>query len=536
MKKKRIHVLLVVMLLVVSLTSCEKWLDVEPEGEATTEKLTGTGDGFRSMLGGVYKAMGAANLYGRELQFGIVECLAQEYTWSWLSGSENYGGEMYREAANYNFTDVTLKNVIDDMWKSGYNVIANANNLIQEIEKASPDIFENGEMERKLIAGEAYACRALMHFDLLRLFAPAPVENESGNFLPYVDVYPNIQPDGISVDTYLEKVEADLLKSMELTMEFDTSAYGQSASATASTRFKGDLSYGMAGNVGDEKIDDFFLGRGYRLSYYAAKGVLARVYQYMGRYDEAFTLAKEVLEAKAYGVDGTTVYDMFANEDFSGIIQDKIDDRTDLKLTTNLLFAIYNENAYNDYNLENFFMMNATSIGVGTWLVLDMNNQQMFINPATGDDEREQDYRGFYLLFTPEYSSFWNNEAISAKGYGSSNTTTRENNVKTVPVMRVTELRYIMAETYAREGNFTEAYSILNKIRQNRGLWNNLPVASDWKTFQRDLIRDAQREWISEGQLFYLYKRLGASFYIKGETRKMNKSEYMLPIPENQNM
>ena len=69
--------------LVFLFTSCEKWLDVEPEGEATTEKLTGTGDGFRSMLGGVYKAMGAANLYGRELQFGIVECLAQEYTWSW---------------------------------------------------------------------------------------------------------------------------------------------------------------------------------------------------------------------------------------------------------------------------------------------------------------------------------------------------------------------------------------------------------------------------------------------------------------------
>ena len=50
------------------------------------------------------------------------------------------------------------------------------------------------------------------------------------------------------------------------------------------------------------------------------------------------------------------------------------------------------------------------------------------------------------------------------------------------------------------------------------------------------MIRDAQREWISEGQLFYLYKRLGAKVKIGNTSRKMNKSEYMLPIPDNQNM
>ena len=64
-----------------------------------------------------------------------------------------------------------------------------------------------------------------------------------------------------------------------------------------------------------------------------------------------------------------------------------------------------------------------------------------------------------------------------------------------------------------------------------------LPVAQNYDAFQKDLIRDAQREWISEGQLFYLYKRLGAKIYFKkGEIRELNKSEYMLPVPDDQRM
>ena len=87
----------------------------------------------------------------------------------------------------------------------------------------------------------------------------------------------------------------------------------------------------------------------------------------------------------------------------------------------------------------------------------------------------------------------------------------------------------------------------MNEIREKRSetaqvgdewkTMEQLEVARDFEMFQRDLIRDAQREWISEGQLFYLYKRLGAKIYFKEkEERELNKSEYMLPIPDNQSM
>ena len=51
------------------------WLDIEPEGEATSDKLFSTGDGIRSVISGVYKAMTSRNLYGVELQFGLIDCV-----------------------------------------------------------------------------------------------------------------------------------------------------------------------------------------------------------------------------------------------------------------------------------------------------------------------------------------------------------------------------------------------------------------------------------------------------------------------------
>lgn len=103
-------------------------------------------------------------------------------------------------------------------------------------------------------------------------------------------------------------------------------------------------------------------------------------------------------------------------------------------------------------------------------------------------------------------------------------------------MIRTTEMYYIMAEHKARTGDFDGAYEILNNVRSNRGLWNPLETKRDLDSFLKDMIRDAQREYISEGQLFYLYKRLGAKLKIGNETRKYTKSEYMLPIPEDQNM
>ena len=105
-----------------------------------------------------------------------------------------------------------------------------------------------------------------------------------------------------------------------------------------------------------------------------------------------------------------------------------------------------------------------------------------------------------------------------------------------LPVIRGTEMQYIVAECYARIGIWTEAAKILNEIRQARGCWDDVSF-NTWEDFVKELVVDARREWISEGQLFYLYKRLNAEVdFGKGEKRPFKRQEAVVPIPESQSM
>lgn len=511
------------------------WLDIEPEGEATSDKLFSTGDGIRSVISGVYKAMTSRNLYGVELQFGLIDCVSQQYTWDWNYSSSDAKNK-YQEAKAFNYQYADLRKSIDAIWADGYNVIANANNLIQNLQNTSPDIFAGGEMERNMILGEAYACRGLMHFDLCRAFAPAPVMNETGLYLPYVDSYPNIQPAGIEVKQFLEKVVADLEEGRRLTADFDLSPLGQSMSSSFHSRYEGQLDNGMEGYQQENTIDDFYKGRGFRLSHYAITAILARVYQYMGNDDKAFEYADKVLTFQATTLDGNK-RDMFKEENWWDLqSSDKLEDRKHLKMPSNLIFALYNEDAYEDYGLDSYFKKKVTDNNPGQWFVIDLRGQGFFKNPETKEDERD-DPRFKFLLFTPEYSSFSNgNYFISAKGFGSESATIRKDNVKILPVIRTTEMRYIKAEVFAKRGQYDEAYKLLNKIRENRGIWTPLTQQNTMEKFLRDMVNDAQREYLSEGQLFYLYKRLNYDVQIGDKKRKMEKAEYMFPLPDNQNM
>lgn len=540
----KIYIQIVLLFSLLSLGSCKDWLDLQPEGQATSDELFTTGDGYRSVLAGVYEAMASKNLYGVELQFGLVDCISRQYTWDWKYNEE--GVNMYKIARGFDYQNTALRPTIDAIWKDGFNVVANANNLIQNLEGASADIFAGGETERKMILGEAYACRALMHFDLLRLFAPALIHDDGEQRVPYVEDYPNIQPNGIAVKPFMEKVIRDFNKARELTIDFDTTALGMSLSASGQARFNGVLDYGMENYQNPDEVEGFYQGRGFRLSYYAITALLARAYQYAGMYDEAFQMADTVLKFKATGTQGAS-YDMFSKDEFWGLTGDDFENKGDLKCISNLIFAVYNEEAYNDYGLGSFFRKKSEGMNQGNWLMLDLDNQKIFQSPDGQIDESQMDIRSKYLLFKPEDNNIWGNYKFSAKWYCSDNTEIRKKNVRILPVIRATEMRYIMAEYYARKNQFDEAYRILNDIRQKRseyaeveGEWKTmeeLKVAQDFETFQRDLIRDAQREWVSEGQLFYLYKRLGAKIFFKtDEVRELNKSEYMLPIPDDQNM
>ena len=520
-----IKILAVVIVLVFA--GCKDWLDVTPAGQATESDLFSTGDGYRSVLNGLYKSMGKPELYGRNWSYGMLDCMAQLYNLE--SGSFN--DEMCKAAAKYEYTNTQVSSSIESAWGIAYNIIANANDLLQNIENASNDIFAEGEMERKMITGEAYACRALIHFELLRLFAPAPVNDDGRAYIPYIESYPVLSATKLGVKPVLEKVIADLEKARGLVAVYDTTINGQGINLSGTGRFNNDFTYNYQTISGQQiedfdaaLIDDFFKGRGYRMSYNAVTALLARVCQYAGRDQDAFNYADEVVKAHVVFRDGSK--NLMYKDDYSGLTQGwgnneaDFNNRKDYKTMSNLIFAAYNSLSYQ---------------GTGSWLSADWKGgvspnwfqiSESYFSHG-GVDEKSSDHRWNHMIFLGSGAY-----PVSAKYFIPTNLDTRDKTVNLFPVIRLTEMKYIMAEYYARNGNVGDAYRILNEIRENRGIYGSSLGGSTWNEFEQELLHDARREWISEGQLFFLYKRLNAAIVNdKGTLRPMTLQESMFPVP-----
>ena len=59
------------VLMTVSLVSCNDWFDVIPRSSVYEDDLYAKEQGFQSTLTGLYIAMGEDNMYGKEMTFGL---------------------------------------------------------------------------------------------------------------------------------------------------------------------------------------------------------------------------------------------------------------------------------------------------------------------------------------------------------------------------------------------------------------------------------------------------------------------------------
>ena len=420
---------------------------------------------------------------------------------------------------------------IENVWERGYNVIANANNIIQNIKNTTPDLFKQGKMERDLILGEALACRAFMHFDLLRLFAPAPVNDDGQAYIPYVTTYPSLYAQKMTVQAVLDSIINDLEKARPMVVAWDTSSMGRGTLTEGISRFHNEFIFDtdIYSSPDASKVEEFFKGRGYRMHYFAMTAALARAYAYKGDYQKAYDCAKEIMNFKVVTFDERSGFPCFARDNYNGAAGDW-DTKTDLKTLSNLIFGVYQKEAVAHYSLSSYFHQNADASSAN-WFALNVEGQKIFYT-RSGVNEYDLDYRGFRLIALMKGAIY-----ISGKYYPSSNETIAEENAQVVPLIRSSEMRYIMAEYFARNNNFEEAAKILNDMRAARGCQEVINI-SNWNDFQAELIQDARREYIGEGQLFFLYKRLDAAidFGANKETRKLTRSEYLWPIPTNEGL
>ena len=472
----------------IGFTSCNSWLDLEPSDTTTDTELFGTGKGYRIALNGIYAQMSDPALYGQELSWGMVEVAAQQYKASQLRGSTGYQYVAYY----YRYTDdLYVKPVFQQIWSNMYNNIANCNNLIQRISEEDGSKFAQGEMEQNLIKGEALALRAYLHFDLLRLFAPSMKQNDNKQHLPYVDKYPVTFEAYSDNNAFLEKTIADLKAAKELLRPYETENISY---MSTSSRIEGGSGSNAASPVDD---DIFFTFRGFRMNYYATCALLARVYNYAGMHKEAFDETEEVINASPYP-DYGSYYNCFG---FTSSYKINPDYGYDNVMTYDeVIFTLSNTELLENY--KPYYSGDKH---------LYLNGSLSSIFDQASDSRRQLVKEEDYQLISRKHLETGGSCAAYCKNM--------------LPMIRLSEMYYIRAEYYHNIGNDQEAFQQLDVVRGGYGCTTGRLSGS----FETELLKEARRAFIGEGQLYFYYKKLDVL-----PSNMRSSDSFVWPLPDNE--
>lgn len=268
MKKYINQIYKVVLVAVVLVAGSCSTDDLEPsleQSKRSENALLSVGD-MEGLIKGAYNRMSASGYYGRD----------------YLVTNEVRTPNVFANGTSGRFTTeaafAQLPNSIY-IWDNAYGVIAIANILI------GTDIstLEGDQDVAKHIQGQAYAIRALAHFDLLKTYGQMYVGGDLG--VPYVKEFKggNDFPERESVDSNVQNIMSDLQSAYQLMSEgsFDSDLI-------ASKEF---------------------------MSQYTAKALESRVAVQFGMWEEARAAAKVVIDSGEYSIVPGDSYVASFNDD-----------------------------------------------------------------------------------------------------------------------------------------------------------------------------------------------------------------------------
>lgn len=488
------------------LSSCSDWLDVTPKDSIVETDLFKESTGFQNALNGVYEQMASPELYGRELTYGLIDAMGQVYC---LEGENWYNikkHHYYYQAAKFDYmANENIKDAFSGIWLTAYNTIANCNNIINNIDALKTEDFRVGEAERLMIKGEAMAARALLHFDLLRIFAPAPNANPSGIYIPYVTEFPYYGGQvALTVEETMEKIEKDLLEAKNMIMAYDTLNDATRYALASSNRFVVNGQVGISGSDGSSvEMLPFYHYRGYRINGLAVTALLARFYSYWGEGKQALAAenAKAVTEFTAY-------------EGSLALTYTKSRINYDRKFTQDLIFCLSYPTLQEDYKEYAVTSSNAC---------LTISKYSTIWEYDFADNG---DYR--LKLIKDDYGDYMPLKNIRPDGSDEIITTTED----MVPMIRLSEMHFILAEYYASIDDFTNAEENIKNVRIGRNCKGDVDLGiKDMDTFKSRLFGEVRREFFSEGQTFFYYKKYGEKF-----TQNMSPDSFVVPKPDSENV
>lgn len=484
--KTKFKTIIIAFATVLMMPSCD-WLDVTSSSQLQADKLFETRAGFQEALTGVYMNMGKGTAYGGNYMWSVNNYVAYPYKIVDVPTTRNIQKHFY--------TSLGVKNILTQMWSEAYTTIANINKIILELDKRRNVI--SSETEYKLMKGELYALRAYVHFDLMRMFGLNNWEGENANKLtvPYSLLY---SKDVVPQLTYAE-TEALLIEDLEIAIECLKVS---------------DPILGVTDEFFDASInaDGYWTNRQKHMNYYATLALAARIYQWKHDYVKATEYAQEV-------VDGAIANNLVKWVDYEALVKESMDDYVDWNFSTEHLFSLEVTDLYNQLSTLLF-----SGQRVGLYIDDSFVNQIFpLADPVTGSLAGAEDIRGTALQL--KYTSYG---YISYKYYGSS--TYNYNFRNRIPMLRLSEMHYIIAEGLITDGKKADALAELDKVRVNRGITDALVQEVDPA---QELLKEYYREFIGEDKLFYYLKHIEVESSLSS-TFDLKASELIYPYPDSE--
>jgi len=416
-------------------SSCSDFLDVKPtnSADASLQTITTVADA-NVIIRGLMSKLASGSYYGRNFML-YADTKGGDYTIT----SQGRGYDYL-----YVFNHSESTNNFSTIWSQGYHCIAHINDLLLQIEK----LQNAGSTENfNPIIGQALTARALIYFDLVRLYGKAYNHDKDSYGVP-ITLTPLTNDAKLTRNTVAE-VYTQILKDLK----------------------------------DAESLLPKAKNNGY-LNYYANKAIQARVYLYQEEYTDALACAEEIINSNVYTLYSNNSWvsswkNQFGTESIFelGIFQNEGD-------LGNSSLGAYTRRRGNPNNTiaAGYFTASTSFI-----TRLNEDNQDVRKGIMTYDETSQTRMGALY-----KYSG-----SLALEGDGKGNST-----AVNIKVIRLSEVFLIAAEAAIKLNtpDLTKAANYLNKIRQRAP---QLTQATP-STISLEMIQDERsKELIGEGHRFF---------------------------------
>ncbi|WP_430815949.1 RagB/SusD family nutrient uptake outer membrane protein [Carboxylicivirga sp. RSCT41] len=449
---------LILLLTVFIMSACSDWLDVQPLGDIEANDQISSAEGFMEILDGAYIGISKGELYGKELTYGYLAEVATNHYTSELNTLHNY-----EDASKYGRSD--------NIFINAYNVIANLNFLLDNID-AKRDLFT--EADYLGIKAEAKAIRAFIHFDLLRAFAVNYSDSPESKAIPYVDVFEKRVFEHVSASEVIQKVLKDL-DYAEQNLKLVDPIVG--------------LEF--------EEENALLTVRKYRFNYYAILAIKARIYQYIGEPEKASQYAQQVME--------NFPYEWTSTED---VLEDQV---------------FFNENILilNAYQL---YAMASSDFGGGKYTTGDQfyeyGKTKIFdvVTGGAGANDVRYTYCFTYdVNGNKNISTKYNNEFVVG-----------------MPLIKISEMFLILAEN-TLSSDKSAAIALLNEVRSRRSVQAVNESATEEEVMEEIIKEFRKETFLEGQYFFLNKRLMSTTLpALHYDDLLVDQSVYTFPLPQNE--